>query len=267
MASLREIQLCELDIVTEIDRICKKNNIKYWLAYGSMLGAVRHNGFIPWDDDMDIYILQSDFAKFVKCCKYELNQNYYLQLPIKDNTVPWMFYKMRKNGTIMLQPGQVDNGNAHYGVWVDIFPLVNAANSKEMREQQFQLLCKLQTLRGQHWPLNQMNILKKVIFYFHECLLCRYEKHMFKKVLKLGEQSDDYLVIGNSYYNVHTNKDFEKNIFPKVMFNITKEYKFEKKCLLGIEDYDSYLSSVYGKDYMTPKKFNQHINNYDDVIV
>ena len=66
---LREIQLCELEILKEVVRICEKHDIDYWLAYGTMLGAVRHEGFITWDDYLDIYMRIEDFKKFDKICK------------------------------------------------------------------------------------------------------------------------------------------------------------------------------------------------------
>ena len=119
---LRQIQLCQLDILKEIVRICSKNGIEYCPAYGTMLGAVRHEGFIPWDDDLDIYMTMEGFRKFRACCKSELASDYFLQTPKTEPTMGWIYYKMRKNGTQMLQPWQsTGNKNSHYGIWVDIF--------------------------------------------------------------------------------------------------------------------------------------------------
>ena len=75
----RDLQLCELKIMKEIDRICKKNGIIYYLAYGTLLGAVRHKGFIPWDDDVDLFMDLKSYRKFCKVCKKDLGSDYFLQ--------------------------------------------------------------------------------------------------------------------------------------------------------------------------------------------
>lgn len=74
---LRKAQLRMLNILLEIDRICQKNNIEYWLAEGTLLGAVRNKGFIPWDDDIDICMLREDYNKFIKIAPKELNSEYF----------------------------------------------------------------------------------------------------------------------------------------------------------------------------------------------
>ena len=77
-ATLDEAKEIMLDILKEIDRICLKHNLRYWLSGGTLLGAIRHNGFIPWDDDIDIDMLREDFEKFKKIAKTELREEFYL---------------------------------------------------------------------------------------------------------------------------------------------------------------------------------------------
>lgn len=85
---LRKIQLCGLRILCEIDRICKKHNIKYFLAYGTLLGAIRHGGFIPWDDDIDIGMKVEEYNKFLKVCESELSQEFLLKRSYSKEAVP-----------------------------------------------------------------------------------------------------------------------------------------------------------------------------------
>ena len=77
--NLKELQNIQMEILVEFDRICKKNNIKYQLFAGTLLGAIRHKGFIPWDDDIDVCMLRKDYIKFLNACESDLRENYFLQ--------------------------------------------------------------------------------------------------------------------------------------------------------------------------------------------
>ena len=76
---LRRLQLIELDILKEVDRICKKHHITYYMAEGSLLGTIRHHGFIPWDDDLDIMMLRKDYDKFLELAPHEIGKEYEIQ--------------------------------------------------------------------------------------------------------------------------------------------------------------------------------------------
>ena len=117
----RKIQLVELEIGKEVKRICEKHNIKYFLDGGSLLGAIRHNGFIPWDDDMDFGMVRDEFEKFLKVAKVELKDGFFLQTWETDPTYPFEFAKIRKEGTLLLEVSY-SKKTTHSGIWVDIFP-------------------------------------------------------------------------------------------------------------------------------------------------
>ena len=76
---IRDVQMIQLEILLEFDRICRKNNIKYQLFAGTLLGAVRHKGFIPWDDDIDVCLLRDDYEKFLDVCLRDLDPGFFLQ--------------------------------------------------------------------------------------------------------------------------------------------------------------------------------------------
>lgn len=119
---LRKLQLCMLEILDEVVRICDKHNIKYFLVGGSALGAYRHKGFIPWDDDIDIAILRVDYEKFSRICEHELNEKFFHQTPFTDLEYPWLFSKMRLNHTFAEESSLIKE-NVHHGISIDIFPV------------------------------------------------------------------------------------------------------------------------------------------------
>lgn len=119
--TLRKLQMTELEMLREVDRICRKYHIKYSLDGGTLLGAIRHNGFIPWDDDADVVMLRSEYVKFYKACKKELDTDkFFLQEFRTDEKYRWGYSKMRRNGTIFLREGQ-EHGNWNQSVFIDIF--------------------------------------------------------------------------------------------------------------------------------------------------
>ena len=120
---LQIIQNNELLILKEIKRLCDKHSIRYILAFGSCLGAVRHDGFIPWDDDIDVAMPLDDYKRFLEICKLELNEDFFLQTFETDKNYYYPFAKVRKNNTAFITWNS-RNHHIHQGFWVDIFPIV-----------------------------------------------------------------------------------------------------------------------------------------------
>lgn len=119
---LRKIQLLQLEILKEVDRICRKHDIKYTLCGGSLLGAIRHKGFIPWDDDIDISMLRREYKKFLNICKQELDSDkYFVQTVDTDPEYRWIYGKIILNGTTYVRAGQ-ESIKSHNGIFIDIFP-------------------------------------------------------------------------------------------------------------------------------------------------
>lgn len=119
---IRRLQLVELDILLELDRICRKYNINYFLCGGTLLGAVRHKGFIPWDDDVDIGFLRVDYERFCKVFAQETDLNkYFLQTWKTDKNYRWSYGKIRRLGTEYVRSGQ-EHMKYVSGISIDIFP-------------------------------------------------------------------------------------------------------------------------------------------------
>ena len=122
--TLRKLQKTELEILIEVDRICQKNRIHYSLTGGTLLGAVRHGGFIPWDDDADISMLRSEYKKFQRACKRDLDtERFYFQDMENTPGYRWGYGKVRRKDTIFLREGQ-EQMPYEQGIFLDVFLLL-----------------------------------------------------------------------------------------------------------------------------------------------
>lgn len=115
-ASLRDLQLCEFGILKDIKRVCEENHITYYLSSGTLLGAVRHKGFIPWDDDIDIEMPYPDYLRFVAVAQEALGPGYFLQNRDTDPAFCGLFSKVRKNNTTMLSKYEIGIAGHHGGL-------------------------------------------------------------------------------------------------------------------------------------------------------
>lgn len=118
---LRRAQNRMLEILIEVDKICKKHNISYWLEGGTLLGAVRHRGFIPWDDDIDISLLRKDYQKLIKILPKELPSNFVFQNEDTDKYYSDKFSKIRDKNSFFLDPISKFT-QKEQGLYIDIFP-------------------------------------------------------------------------------------------------------------------------------------------------
>ena len=111
-----------LEILVEIHRICVENNITYWLEAGTLLGAIRHKGFIPGDDDCDISMPRKDYERFLQIAQEKLPETMFLQTKETDKEYPLPWAKIRKNGTLLIETGETGEEKYHHGIFVDIIP-------------------------------------------------------------------------------------------------------------------------------------------------
>ncbi len=120
--TLNKMHDIHLDILREFIRICKKHGLRYFLLGGSCLGAVRHKGFIPWDDDIDVGMPRADYDKFMEIAVKELPEYYFLQNPDTEPDYPMCFAKIRDSRTTFIERS-VSHLNINHGIYFDIFPL------------------------------------------------------------------------------------------------------------------------------------------------
>lgn len=140
--TLHQIQKIELEILKEIDSFCKKNNLRYYLAGGTLLGAIRHKGFIPWDDDIDINMPRPDYEKFIKLFK-SYNENYEIRSNRLNNfSAP--FTKIVDTRTLIIE--KYRKGNIDTNIWVDIFPVDGLPEDTKNIKQIFEKVDRLRKL-------------------------------------------------------------------------------------------------------------------------
>ena len=118
---LRRHQLVMLEMLKELDRICSKHNIPYFLYWGTLLGAIRHNGFIPWDDDLDVGMMRKDYLRLLKVLPAELPEHIVLQTNDTDRNYFYMFAKLRYRHSF-IDEGSYDRVFKERGIFIDIFP-------------------------------------------------------------------------------------------------------------------------------------------------
>ncbi|MDG2395759.1 LicD family protein [Candidatus Thioglobus sp.] len=130
--TLRKAQLIILDMLIEFDSICKKHDLKYWLDSGTLLGAVRYQGFIPWDDDIDLSMPVEDYNKFKDIAADALSDKIFFQTKETDKSFKFDYIKLRSNKAKIVEWHEKDRDiNYHQGVFVDIFPMLSIDNSAE----------------------------------------------------------------------------------------------------------------------------------------
>lgn len=132
---LRKAQLIMLDMLIEFDAICKEHHLQYWLDSGTLLGAVRHQGFIPWDDDIDLSMPVEDYDKFLKIANNELSSEIFLQTSQTDIAFKFDYIKLRSNKASIVEFHEKNKPvKYHQGVFIDIFPMLTIEGTEENRQ-------------------------------------------------------------------------------------------------------------------------------------
>lgn len=133
---IKEVQRVELEILEEVVRVCDENKIDYFIAFGTTLGAVRHGGFIPWDDDIDVGMTRENYDKFLKIAPTKLRKGFFLQHFSTEPNMPLYYAKVRKDNTLFVEYYN-RKVKMHQGIYIDVFPFDQVPNSERLRKRQF----------------------------------------------------------------------------------------------------------------------------------
>jgi len=248
--TLRNAQLRILEILIEVDKICKKHNIQYWLDYGTLLGAVRHGGFIPWDDDIDISIPRKDYLKLCKILKTELPDNLAFQDETTDKNYFLKFAKVRDKKSFLDDPIMRNKGIKEQGLYIDIFPLEKLF-SKKMKSF-IEYIYGNAFRRSRRFYESKWKYLSgKLLLPFASCFVM-----LVRFVSFIVPTNNYYTGCGVPFYYKHSYNS--KYIFP------CKSIVFEGSLLNAPCDPHAYLQNIYG-DYMKVPPLEKRIMHSEKI--
>lgn len=257
-------ELC-FQILEEIDRICKAADIQYYLYAGSLLGAVRHKGFIPWDDDIDVVMMRKDYDRFAQACEKYLNHEKYVLQTIRSapyNNNPWM--KLHDKNTAFIC-GALREG-AMEGINVDIFPVDNAPDSPG-------------ALKRRAWIIDKINFIYFYRFQEHS-KSSSWKMRLFQwaisfippwNEMKFKEAYDRYVQKWNKKDTKNvvylSNRKYMRKVIPRECFSETVMLPFEEGFFPAPGAYEEILTRLYGKKYMELPPEDQRVTVHGTVVI
>ena len=257
---LNDIHNIQLKILKEVVELCKKYDIKYFAIGGTALGTIRHRGFIPWDDDIDIGMTRENYNKFIKIAKTELPNNLFFQHFSTEEDTPFYFTKVRDKDTEFIEPYCSDL-TINHGIFIDIFPYDNIPDNKILRNIHY---IKIKFLNNLFISKTLVNINSNKNDFVSKF------KRNFRKLLNFLLRNVDKNTIFNKLdkevkrYNDIETKTVgfiaENEITKKEWINTLENRKFENIYVFVPRDYHWYLSSLYG-DYMKVPKEENRVNH------
>jgi len=257
---LRRLQLAELSIAGEVAELCDRHNIPFVLLGGSALGARRHDGFIPWDDDIDMGMLRKDFDRFVEVAKAELPHRLYLQYWLHDPHMGAPFAKVRLNNTRVLEATSKDTGG-HKGICIDIFPFDNVP--KGFAQYPWKLLLKFWkrvVRRKGGYTFTDLPASVYVADIPVRIVARLVSKESAKRRLHRlmtrynNSPAERVLAVGGAY-------DFAKDMLKSSWLSARTSRRFEDRTLPCPADIDGYLAHMYG-DFMSLPPVEQRHNKH-----
>ncbi len=248
--NFEEMKKIELTILSEIDDICKKQNINYSIAYGTLLGAIRHKGFIPWDDDIDIVMPRNDYERFIAYCQ-ENTTSFMLLCNRTNERYSYLFAKACDRSTKILE--DVSNPyNIEYGICLDIFPVDGLGNSKEEAIKNFKKSSFYRELivaanwkkffrsKGRKWYVEPIRFMFFVASRFINA-------NKLSKKLERGFSKIDFET--SAFSSSICGAYRKREIISTEIYSQFTDMSFENLNVRGLKFYNEYLTEIYG-DYM-----------------
>ncbi len=243
---LLKLQEIQMELIAEVQRICKKNQIHFNMVGGTMLGAVRHQGYIPWDDDADIGFLRKEYEKFRKACETDLDkERFYFQDCRDTKGYRWGYGKLRRKGTEFVRLGQ-EFMPYEQGIFIDLMPFDNVPDNLFSRKIHF---AKCFIYRKIFWSavgsVNEQNVIKRFLYKILNKIPEDKLFDSFQRFIDKGEKKRTKQVRILTFPTPKGVYGYERKWYTDLA-----QYSFGTMQLPGARDYDGYLQIKYG-DYMT----------------
>lgn len=255
-ASQKKLWACLLDLLIQFDTVCKKNNLRYYIDSGTLLGAIRHKGFIPWDDDIDVVMPREDYDKLMSLPADAFGEPYFFQNYKTDSYFTHINPQLRNSNTCAILKTEGKGYHFNQGIFLDIFPLDTVSKYKVFRKAQYLMLKFTHKLyEFAAYKKTNGNAIKR---FFANCIYVAFHKHGFKKLCGLFDFIAAHPIMpGNrlapvTFATIASFDVMDKKAFPKNYYNDTELVEFEKHMFPAPKKWDKVLRKMYGDEYMTP---------------
>ncbi|MBQ7573015.1 MAG: LicD family protein [Clostridia bacterium] len=253
-----ELHKSFLEAMVDYDAVCRKYDLKYCIHGGTALGAIRHKGFIPWDDDVDIVMLRKDYDKFIKIAPKEFGNKYTVQTYKTEKKMLTNVMKIRINNCKFLNDDGTDNNKA----FLDIFPMSDVPNSKVGQSIQNKLVIFLNNVvYAKIGYIELQSIASKVVFGTLSKLPRRFLGDIIECVIKYFPHFRSKYVDIVATANYLECTGYAMDLWPKSFFEETELTEFCGKKFRITKHWNEYLTQMYG-DYMTPPEESKRQNKH-----
>jgi lipopolysaccharide cholinephosphotransferase len=250
---LRDAQIIMTSILKDIAEICDKYSIRYFLDAGTLIGAVRHKGFIPWDDDIDIGMLREDYEKFLEVARHELPEHLFLQTHENDRgyDIYQVPCKIRYNNTLYIEEKIVENQNMHNGLFVDILPYDSLPKKKYVYNIQRSIsnFVLRSFIRSREKP-EKLTLKNKITHFIYKIVVGVFSTQRRQKLFNFLINWND---INSKYMGYGLDTVWSQYVYKKDDFYDLIKIEFEGEYFNAPKNYDAILTQLYG-DYMTLPK-------------
>lgn len=244
---IKAIQQIQLEILCEVDRICRAHNIKYGIDGGTLLGAIRHRGFIPWDPDIDVIMSRAEYEKFYHAAQTTIDTDrFFLQEERTDKSYRWGHNKIRRNGTRLIREGQ-EHLNMRDGIFIDVLVYDNVPDNAMVRFV-FEKVCYWCRfiMYSEVGKCEEYNIIKRLGYKFASYIPVKWVFSCLRAVRNHYNRQNTML---SRYMTCRYTYNKALHGIDNAYFEEYDEYEFEGKMFWGFKEYDKYLTLLYG-DYM-----------------
>ena len=259
--TLRRVQLIQLELLVEVDRICKKSGIRYNIIAGTLLGAVRHGGYIPWDDDADVALLRPEYEKFRTACETELDQTKFVFQDHRNTPgYRWGYGKLRRKGTVFLREHQ-EHMPYMQGVFIDIFPLDNVPDNYLLRSvHNFQCFCIRKVLWSEVGKIAHKNPAMRKWYGLLSKVPLKTVFDVYRRLMEKGNRKETQMVRILTFPTPNRAWGYYRRWYEE-----SAEIRFEGTVFQGIRNWDEYLSFKFG-DYMAlPPEEKRKVHPVTDI--